>query len=142
MVMAVYPFVMGLLWETSYLEETTSITMKKQELDQNVCKAHHLAIRDTMELLSGKWKIRIIGALSFGPMRFMELKDSIEGIAAKMLSKELQDLELNGMVDRRVLNSKPSLFSTSNLNLPVMFLIHHCQPLMLFSTSVSVIVIF
>jgi DNA-binding HxlR family transcriptional regulator len=98
---------MGLLWETSYLEETTSITMKKQELDQNVCKAHHLAIRDTMELLSGKWKIRIIGALSFGPMRFMELKDSIEGIAAKMLSKELLDLDLNGMVDRRVLNSKP-----------------------------------
>lgn len=81
--------------------------MIKEELDQAACKGHHMAIRDTMELLSGKWKIRIIGALSFGPMRFMGLKDSIEGIAAKMLSKELQDLEINGLVKRTVLNSKP-----------------------------------
>lgn len=81
--------------------------ISKEELDQTACKAHHLAIRDTMELLSGKWKIRIIGALSFGAMRFMAMKDSIDGIAAKMLSKELQDLELNGLVSRTVLNTKP-----------------------------------
>ncbi len=81
--------------------------MIKEELDQSVCKAHHMAIRDTMELLSGKWKIRIIGALSFGSMRFMALKDSIDGIAAKMLSKELQELEINGLVKRSVINTKP-----------------------------------
>lgn len=98
---------MGLLLETSYPEETTEMTMKKEELDETACRAHHLAIRDTMELLSGKWKVRIIGALSFGPMRFMALKESIDGIAAKMLSKELQDLELNGLVRRTVLNTKP-----------------------------------
>jgi DNA-binding HxlR family transcriptional regulator len=81
--------------------------MQKEELNESACKAHHLAIRDTMELLSGKWKIRIIGALSFGPMRFMALKESIDGVAAKMLSKELQELELNGLVKRSVLNTKP-----------------------------------
>ena len=37
----------------------------------------------------------------------MEIKGNIDGIAAKMLSKELQELELNGMVKRTVLNSKP-----------------------------------
>jgi DNA-binding HxlR family transcriptional regulator len=79
----------------------------KDELDQDVCTAHHLAIRDTMDILNGKWKIRIIGALSFGARRFMELKGTIDGIAAKMLSKELQDLELNGLVKRTVLNTKP-----------------------------------
>jgi DNA-binding HxlR family transcriptional regulator len=72
-----------------------------------VCTAHHLAIRDTMDILSGKWKIQIIGSLSFGKKRFMELIADIEGIAAKMLSKELQELELNGLVSRTVMDTKP-----------------------------------
>ena len=71
------------------------------------CTAHHLAIRDTMDILSGKWKIQIIGSLSFGKKRFMELIKDIDGIAAKMLSKELQELELNGLVSRTVMDTKP-----------------------------------
>lgn len=78
-----------------------------ENFDHDACTAHHLAIRDTMDILNGKWKIRIIGALSFGTLRFMELKGKIDGIAAKMLSKELQDLERNGLVSRTALNTKP-----------------------------------
>lgn len=40
-------------------------------------------------------------------MRFMDLLREVEGIAAKMLSKELQDLEMNQLVSRRVLDTKP-----------------------------------
>lgn len=80
---------------------------ESENFNHDACTAHHLAIRDTMDILNGKWKIRIIGALSFGARRFMELKGTIDGIAAKMLSKELQDLELNGLVSRKVLNTKP-----------------------------------
>ena len=98
---------MGLLKETSYPEETMQAKVTKDDLDQNVCASHHLAIRDTMDILNGKWKIRIIGVLSFGSRRFMELKSTIDGIAAKMLSKELQDLEVNGLVKRTILNTKP-----------------------------------
>lgn len=79
----------------------------EEKLNQAACRVHHLAIRDAMDLLSGKWKIRLIGSLSFGPQRFMTLKGGIEGIAAKMLSKELQELELNGLIKRSVLNTKP-----------------------------------
>lgn len=80
---------------------------EKENLDQSACTAHHRAIRDTMDVLSGKWKIRIIGSLAFGKKRFMELKENVEGIAAKMLSKELQELELHGLVNRTVLATKP-----------------------------------
>jgi DNA-binding HxlR family transcriptional regulator len=67
-----------------------------------------MAIRDTMELLSGKWKIQIIGALmQKGTLRFMDLLREVDGIAAKMLSKELQDLEINELVKRTVCNTKP-----------------------------------
>ncbi|CAM4065392.1 transcriptional regulator, HxlR family [Pedobacter westerhofensis] len=82
--------------------------IEKEDLDQTACTVHHLAIRDTMELLSGKWKLRIVGSLSFGKKRFMGLKANIDGIAAKMLSKELQELELNGLITRTVLNTKPT----------------------------------
>ena len=71
------------------------------------CSAHNRAISDTMDILSGKWKIPIIGSLSFGKKRFGELVASINGIAAKMLSKELQSLEQNQLVKRTVLATKP-----------------------------------
>lgn len=60
-----------------------------------------------MDILSGKWKVRIIGSLHFGKKRFMELIADIDGIAAKMLSKELQELEINGLVSRTVMETKP-----------------------------------
>lgn len=72
------------------------------------CSVKLMAIRDTMELLSGKWKIQIIGALlQKGTLRFMDLLREVEGIAAKMLSKELQELEINELVKRTVCNTKP-----------------------------------
>jgi DNA-binding HxlR family transcriptional regulator len=72
------------------------------------CSMMFMAIRDTMELLSGKWKIQIIGALlRKGTLRFMDLLREVDGIAAKMLSKELQELEINELVKRTVCNTKP-----------------------------------
>lgn len=72
------------------------------------CSKVFVAIRDAMDLLSGKWKIHIIGVLLHkGKLRFMDLTREIDGIAAKMLSKELQDLEINDLVRRTVLNTKP-----------------------------------
>ncbi len=67
-----------------------------------------LGMRDAMDILSGKWKIQIIAVLLFkGKMRFMDLLRVVEGIGAKMLSKELQDLETNQLVTRTVRNTKP-----------------------------------
>jgi DNA-binding HxlR family transcriptional regulator len=77
------------------------------EYSDEACNAHHRAIQDTMDILSGKWKLRIVGSLSLNKKRFMELKVHIDGIAAKMLSKELQDLEINGLVNRTIINTKP-----------------------------------
>jgi DNA-binding HxlR family transcriptional regulator len=84
--------------------------MKKQASVNNTvsCKSRITAIRDTMELLSGKWKFHILGTLlQGGRMRFMDLLREVDGIAAKMLSKELQDMEVNQLISRTVLNTKP-----------------------------------
>ncbi|PCE66611.1 winged helix-turn-helix transcriptional regulator [Sediminicola luteus] len=72
------------------------------------CTKEILAISDTMELLSGKWKIQIIGNLLYlGTMRFMELKRSLGAIGAKKLSNDLHELEINQLVTRTVKNTKP-----------------------------------
>eukprot|EP01034_Spumella_vulgaris_P005370 gene5370-6849_t len=73
----------------------------------NGCKNHMRAIYDTLDIVSGKWKIAIITSLTFGKKRFMELQRDVEGIGAKMLSKELQDLEVNELVLRTVYDTKP-----------------------------------
>jgi DNA-binding HxlR family transcriptional regulator len=76
------------------------------------CCSNHseriLGIRDAIEVLSGKWKVQIIGTLLFGgKKRFMDLLREVDGIAAKMLSKELQDLETHQLVKRTVMETKP-----------------------------------
>lgn len=40
-------------------------------------------------------------------MRFMDLLREVDGIGAKMLSKELQDMEMNHLIRRTVLDTKP-----------------------------------
>ncbi len=72
------------------------------------CHQQIRALSDTMELLSGKWKLIILGTLlRNGTMRFMELKRTLVGIAPKKLSKDLQELELNRLIRREVKDTKP-----------------------------------
>ncbi|WP_339924544.1 helix-turn-helix domain-containing protein [uncultured Cyclobacterium sp.] len=84
--------------------------MKKKAVVNNtaVCQAKMQAISDTMSILSGKWKFHILGTLIEGSeLGFMDLLREVDGIGNKMLSKELQDLETNHLVRRKVMNTKP-----------------------------------
>ena len=66
------------------------------------------AIQDALDFLGGKWKLPILQALTTGgKQRFRELERSVTGITPKMLSKELQDLEMNRLIKRMVLDTKP-----------------------------------
>ncbi|MBL7843858.1 MAG: helix-turn-helix transcriptional regulator [Cyclobacteriaceae bacterium] len=60
-----------------------------------------------MNVLNGKWKLPIIGSLLYGKKRFKELEREIPKITPRMLSKELKDLEVNGIVTRTVYDSIP-----------------------------------
>ena len=71
------------------------------------CAKKIRAIDDTMDILSGKWKVSIIARLCYKPMRYSELLKDVNGISGKMLSRELQELEMNGLIDRKVASTKP-----------------------------------
>jgi len=66
-----------------------------------------LAVKDTLNVISGKWKLPIIGSLLYGKKRFNELLREIPNINPRMLSKELKELELNGIVKRKVISHIP-----------------------------------
>lgn len=71
------------------------------------CTARLVAVADALYAIGGKWKLRIIIALSDGNRRFNELQRIISGISAKVLSNELKDMELNGFIKRNVYPGPP-----------------------------------
>jgi|SRR5690606_2810534 len=80
----------------------------KQLIDEKAdCSKILFAIQDTLDLISGKWKIKVVSVLLYGKKNFTDLQRQIDGLGAKMLSKELQDLEVNGLVIRTVNTTKP-----------------------------------
>ena len=71
-------------------------------------KKEIMAVHDAMDVLSGKWKISIISSICFyNKRRFSDILNDVEGISNRMLSKELKDLEMNQLVERTVLDTKP-----------------------------------
>jgi DNA-binding HxlR family transcriptional regulator len=74
---------------------------------KETCSAAANAIRDTLYVLGGKWKLPILMTLSAGPRRFRELQKALEDITPKVLSKELKELELNEFVTRTVHPTTP-----------------------------------
>ncbi|MDC6364648.1 MULTISPECIES: winged helix-turn-helix transcriptional regulator [Flavobacteriaceae] len=66
-----------------------------------------LAVNDTLNVISGKWKMPIIATLLYGKNRFKDLQENIEKITPRMLSKELKELEINGVVKRKVYDTMP-----------------------------------
>ncbi len=60
-------------------------------------------VNAAMSVIEGRWKPTILCMLSRnGGMRFSELQRRIGGITSRMLSKQLKELESDGMVGRSV----------------------------------------
>jgi len=71
------------------------------------CLASVKAVKDTLYVLSGKWKLPLILTLANGPLRFKEIQRALGDITPKILSKELRELEMNEFVERKIFSTKP-----------------------------------
>jgi DNA-binding HxlR family transcriptional regulator len=65
------------------------------------CTRSLIPIRDTLNILNGKWKLPIMFALMFENLRFKEMEREIKGIRPKMLAKELRELEMNQLICKK-----------------------------------------
>ncbi|MGL4772195.1 MAG: winged helix-turn-helix transcriptional regulator [Clostridium sp.] len=56
----------------------------------------------TMDLIGGKWKLRILWYLMDGTKRFSELKAYIPSVTQKVLTEQLRELEEANIISRKV----------------------------------------
>jgi DNA-binding HxlR family transcriptional regulator len=70
------------------------------------CRSAHQSVRDTLDVVGGKWKLVILAALGERKYRFKELGRTLN-ISPSILSKELQEMEMDRLVTRTVLNTTP-----------------------------------
>jgi len=80
---------------------------KTAEEEHSQCTSILKPVRDSLDVLNGKWKLPIIVSLTFGEKRFTDITRDVHGITDRMLSKELRDLELNGLVVRKIQDTYP-----------------------------------
>jgi hypothetical protein len=71
-------------------------------------------VQATINALSGKWKVQAVWRLSFGPLRFAELRNLLQGVSEKVLTAQLRELERDGVVSsdgRSLVSTKSHLFA-------------------------------
>jgi DNA-binding HxlR family transcriptional regulator len=82
---------------SSYIIDTKASRMTKKTQQQ----AASCPVETTLEVIGGRWKVLIIHFLLEETKRFGELTRSLGGISARTLSKQLRELEDDGVVHRK-----------------------------------------
>jgi len=82
-------------------------TVHAHSCDRNDVYAAMCPCRELLDILANKWSALAIGALEDGPVRFGELKRTLEGVSPKVLSRTLKRLEDNELITRTVYAEVP-----------------------------------
>lgn len=57
-------------------------------------------MESTLGVMAGRWKVLVLHFLLSSPRRFSELRESLRGISHRTLSRQLRELERDGLVHR------------------------------------------
>ncbi|ALS00221.1 cinnamoyl ester hydrolase [Enterococcus silesiacus] len=80
------------------------ISMRKTYEQMTKCNC---ATANTLAIIGGKWKILILYYLLESNRRFNELQRLLDSITPHTLSKELKELQEDGLVNKQVLQAIP-----------------------------------
>ena len=65
------------------------------------------SVSEILARVGDKWTVLVVSLLGGGPMRFSELRRTIDGISQKMLTTTLRGLERDGFCTRKVFPTVP-----------------------------------
>jgi len=74
------------------------------------CKKDHrevYGIAYTQNILSGRWKYLILWFLKVNPRRYNEIKTHLGGLSQGSLTKQLRELEADGIINRKIFPEVP-----------------------------------
>lgn len=81
-------------------------TVGGRKLAINAC-TEPCPIERGMRIIGGKWKGSILWHLQDGPVRFNDLARQLGGASKKMVTQRLKEMEDLGLVERKVLSTRP-----------------------------------
>lgn len=92
--------------------------MRKQQKFIYKGKEYSCGASLTMGVIGGKWKSVILYHLKNGKLRYNELRKAMPMVTERTLSLQLQQLQDDGIIERKVYSEKPPLkveYSLTNL---------------------------
>lgn len=81
--------------------------LETEKIQNKIEQVHDCPITATIDVIGGKWKPIIIWILLKESKRFGELHKLIPGIALKVLSRHLKELEADGIINRKAYPEVP-----------------------------------
>jgi len=87
---------------TTEISEPFSATVRRGDVQSADCPS-----REVLKHMTSRWGVLVLVMLLGGMHRFSELRRKIGGVSEKMLSQTLQELEADGLVDRKSLPVVP-----------------------------------
>ncbi|ALI07359.1 MULTISPECIES: helix-turn-helix domain-containing protein [Pseudomonas] len=87
---------------TTEISEPFSAAVRRGDVLSADCPS-----REVLKHMTSRWGVLVLVILLGGMHRFSELRRKIGGVSEKMLSQTLQELEADGLVDRKSLPVVP-----------------------------------
>ena len=81
--------------------------MKENNLEKKSITVSECPVTYTMSMIGGKWKPIILYLISKGANRFGILQRGIDGISKQMLTKQLREMEDDGILNREIFAEIP-----------------------------------
>ncbi|WP_299530633.1 helix-turn-helix domain-containing protein [Ulvibacterium sp.] len=77
------------------------------DFDLNCFNIYQCPVTATMDIIGGKWKPMILFLIYKGVNRFGKLSGLLKGVSKRTLTKQLRDLESDGVLHRQIFPEVP-----------------------------------
>ena len=89
------------------MEEIENKSFYLEQFSQRFKKHKTCPVNATLDVLGGKWKLRIIILIAYGVNRFGQMLRHTPGCSKRMLTSNLRELEKDGIINRKVFAEVP-----------------------------------